>query len=77
MRVIFLDFVDFPLARPKFHRLFSLDRRKRVIKLLEIDKTLYIILLSESGDDPFFVLKNAAHQIIGDANVKRPIGFAR
>jgi len=76
MRVLPLDQVDLPGARPFLHGLLSLNGLADARKLLEPHELMHSIFPSEAGPLSSPVLLKAEDETAGDADVQRPSGFA-
>jgi hypothetical protein len=55
------------------HRLLALDRGGDVVGLLKVDQDLDAVLAGESLGEVMFMLVDAAHEVVGDANVQRAV----
>jgi len=75
-RVISLDEFDFPIALPFLNPFFADDGVTDVVKGLDVDETLNIVLLGESGNETLTMLENPLSQIAGDAGIKRAVASA-
>ena len=74
-RIVFFDLVGLPAARPAFDRLLSLNRRCRIIELLEVNQLMNTVGFRKTFYGTFLVFKDAPNQIVGDAHVERPIAL--
>src|SRR3546814_8266085 len=68
-----LDQPDLPGAGPLLHRLLTLDRAGDFLVGLDMDQARDAVSSCEAGADALPVLPDAAGDVVGDANVKRPV----
>src|SRR3546814_12720897 len=76
LRIVALDQVDLPRARPALQRLLAADCRLDAVKHIEIDEGLHALPLREAFDEPLAMLIDAAWQVVCHADVERAIGPA-
>ena len=65
-----MDQVVLPCSRPALDPLFSQDCRIHCLVRLEPDEALNSVFLSETGDETFTVLLDAAEKIRCDAGIE-------
>src|SRR3546814_5633803 len=68
-----LDRPNLPRAGPLLHRLLPLDRPLDLFMGLDIDQAGDAISLGEAGAVALPVFPDAAGDVVGDGNVKRPV----
>src|SRR3546814_2447448 len=68
-----LDQPDLLGAGPLLHRLLTLDRAGDFLVGLDMDQARDAVSSCEAGADALPVLPDAAGDVVGDANVKRPV----
>src|SRR3546814_9377426 len=67
------DLPNFPGARPLLHRLLPLNRVGNLIVKFDIHEPRDAIPFDEARPETLSVLPDAARDVIGDANVERPM----
>ena len=67
------DQLDLPSPRPFLQILFTLDRVLDVRELFVVDQSMNLIFFREARHGITSMLVNTSYEIIGDADVKRPV----
>src|SRR6266851_2566718 len=73
VRVELLDQRDLPGAPPPLHRMLACPRFENRLECLEIDELVDLIFPGEARNELSFVLGQASREIVGDANIERPV----
>src|SRR5207302_412145 len=75
--IVLLDQSDLPIAPPLLDLFLACDGRYRVIIALEPDEPIDTVSGAESSQQLVFMLVHPTDQIIGHAQIQRPVSPAR
>jgi hypothetical protein len=75
IRVARLDQLNLPAPIPLLDLLLALDSADDAVASLEVDKLLDAIALGEARNLRAFVFLDAPNQVVGDADIERPIAI--
>src|SRR5205085_9696009 len=75
--IVFLNQSDLPIAPPLLDLFFACDCRHRVIIALEPDEPIDAVSGGEASQQLVLMLVHPTDQIIGDAQIQRPVSPAR
>jgi hypothetical protein len=70
-----MDQGKFPKPGPMFEGFFALDGSPNIVKEFVIDKPMKAIAFCKTLNQLFTVLMDTPGQVVGDADIKRPIAF--